>query len=700
MADLRAIPVADLTDDQAARELARLAAEVAEHDRLYYQHSRPRISDADYDALKRRNAAIEARFPGLIRADSPSRRVGAPPASGFAKVAHAQPMLSLDNAFDDGDVGDFVKGVRQFLKLEADAPVEMMAEPKIDGVSASLRYESGRMILGLTRGDGRVGEDITANLRTVRNIPQYLAAADVPEIVEVRGEVYMRHSDFAALNRAQEEAGKPAFANPRNAASGSLRQLDTSVTASRPLHFFAYAWGDISVRPADRHSAMLKLLEAWGFAVNPLVRLCVSVDDLLAYHRDLEERRAMLDYDIDGSVYKVDRLDWQDRLGTVARAPRWAIAHKFPAEQATTVVEDIEIQVGRTGALTPVAKLHPVTVGGVVVSNATLHNEDEIARKDVRIGDTVIMQRAGDVIPQVVSVVLEKRPAGSRPFAFPDICPACGSRAERDDNEAVRRCTGGLICPAQRVERLRHFVSRNAFDIEGLGEKQIALFWDQGLIETPADIFTLEAREKGGEIHLGELEGWGELSVANLFQAIAKRRRISLDRFIYALGIRHVGQGVARLLARNYVSLGALMAAVDAAEPRAGEAWDSLLASDGIGPRIAESVIDFFSEPHNRDVVERLRREIEVVDFVAPEMDSPIAGKTIVFTGTMERMSRREAKARAEALGAKVSGSVSVKTDLVVAGTAAGSKLKRAAELGVTVMDEQAWLDLLDEAGS
>ncbi len=700
MADLRTIPVAELSRDQAARELARLAAEIAEHDRLYYQQSAPRISDAEYDALKRRNAEIETRFPDLIRPDSPSRRVGAPPAAGFAKVAHTQPMLSLDNAFDETDVRDFVERVRRFLGLATDEVLEMVAEPKIDGVSASLRYEAGRMILGLTRGDGRIGEDITANLRTVGDIPQVLSTADVPDVIEVRGEVYMRHSDFAALNEAQEKAGKPPFANPRNAASGSLRQLDPAVTASRPLHFFAYAWGEISTRPADRHSAMLERLAGWGFVVNPLVRLCADVEALLAYHRDLAERRADLDYDIDGAVYKVDRLDWQERLGTVARAPRWAIAHKFPAEQATTVLEDIEIQVGRTGALTPVAKLRPVTVGGVVVSNATLHNEDEIARKDVRIGDTVIVQRAGDVIPQVVAVVPEKRPADAKPFAFPEVCPVCGSHAEREEGEAVRRCTGGLICPAQRVERLRHFVSRNAFDIEGLGEKQIALFWDKGLIETPADIFTLEAREQAGEIDLAGLEGWGELSVANLFRAIADRRRISLDRFIYALGIRHVGQEVARLLASNFGSLEALVAAARAAEPRTGEAWESFLAIDGIGPRIAESLIDFFAEPHNREVVEHLAREVEVEDFEAPESDSPIAGKTIVFTGTLERMTRAEAKARAEALGARVSGSVSKKTDLVVAGPGAGSKLKKAQELGVAVLEEEAWLDLIGRAGS
>jgi len=700
VADLRTIPVAELSRDQAARELARLAAEIAEHDRLYYQQSAPRISDAEYDALKRRNAEIETRFPDLIRPDSPSRRVGAPPAAGFAKVAHTQPMLSLDNAFDETDVRDFVERVRRFLGLATDEVLEMVAEPKIDGVSASLRYEAGRMILGLTRGDGRIGEDITANLRTVGDIPQVLSTADVPDVIEVRGEVYMRHSDFAALNEAQEKAGKPPFANPRNAASGSLRQLDPAVTASRPLHFFAYAWGEISTRPADRHSAMLERLAGWGFVVNPLVRLCADVEALLAYHRDLAERRADLDYDIDGAVYKVDRLDWQERLGTVARAPRWAIAHKFPAEQATTVLEDIEIQVGRTGALTPVAKLRPVTVGGVVVSNATLHNEDEIARKDVRIGDTVIVQRAGDVIPQVVAVVPEKRPADAKPFAFPEVCPVCGSHAEREEGEAVRRCTGGLICPAQRVERLRHFVSRNAFDIEGLGEKQIALFWDKGLIETPADIFTLEAREQAGEIDLAGLEGWGELSVANLFRAIADRRRISLDRFIYALGIRHVGQEVARLLASNFGSLEALVAAARAAEPRTGEAWESFLAIDGIGPRIAESLIDFFAEPHNREVVEHLAREVEVEDFEAPESDSPIAGKTIVFTGTLERMTRAEAKARAEALGARVSGSVSKKTDLVVAGPGAGSKLKKAQELGVAVLEEEAWLDLIGRAGS
>ena len=689
------IAVDALNAAQAAEELARLAGEIARHDDLYHQHSAPAIIDAEYDALRRRNDLIEARFPELVRPDSPGKRVGAAPSGGFAKVAHARPMLSLDNAFAEQDVRDFVDRVRRFLGLAADETVELVAEPKIDGLSASLRYEAGRLVQGLTRGDGQSGEDITGNLRTVGDIPETLTGDGVPAVFEVRGEVYMAKADFMALNEARAAADKPAYANPRNAASGSLRQLDARITARRPLHFFAYGWGEVSELPAGSQDAMLKIFRSWGLAINPHTRLCRTVDEALDVYRSVEVRRAELPYDIDGVVYKVDRLDWQERLGFVARAPRWAQAHKFAAEKATTIVRAIEIQVGRTGALTPVAKLEPVTVGGVVVANATLHNEDEIRRLDVRVGDTVVVQRAGDVIPQVVAVVPEQRPGEAPIFEFPQTCPACGSHTERDDGEVIRRCSGGLICPAQRVERLRHFVSRNAFDIEGLGQRQIKAFWDAGLIETPADIFTLEARDGEADVPLAERDGWGALSAANLFAAIRARKQIGIERFLFALGIRHVGQEVARLLAMNHTSLGALLDAVRAAGPKEGDAYDGLLAIDGIGPRIADAITDFLAEPHNAEVLDSLLAEVEVADFVAAETDSPVAGKTVVFTGTLERITRSEAKARAEALGAKVSGSVSSRTDIVVAGPGAGSKLKKARELGVEILDEDGWLDLI-----
>ncbi len=695
--------VGKLTRQEAQAELARLAKEIARHDAAYYQKDQPLISDAEYDALRRRNEAIEARFPDLIRPDSPSRRIGAAPAEKFEKVVHAVPMLSLSNAFDDQDVIEFYARVRRFLNLKEEKLV-MTAEPKIDGLSATLRYEGGRFVLGATRGDGQVGENVTENLRTIRDIPERLAGRNVPDIAEIRGEVYMRHEDFEALNRRQAEQGKPLFANPRNAAAGSLRQLDPAITAERPLRFFAYAWGEMSFLPAETQMEVIRCFAKWGFVINDLMRRCETSEDLLAHYREIEARRATLGYDIDGVVYKVDRLDWQERLGFVSRAPRWAIAHKFPPEQATTILRDIEIQVGRTGALTPVAKLQPVTVGGVVVSNATLHNEDEIARKDVRIGDVVVVQRAGDVIPQIVRVIKDKRPKSSKPFTFPTTCPACGSHAVREINpktgkpDAVRRCTGGLICPAQAVERLKHFVSRNAFDIEGLGEKQIHAFWEDGLIREPADIFRLRARQEAGEIDLVHREGWGETSVANLLQAIDARREIDLDRFLYALGIRHIGAATARLLAKAYGSLEAFLAAMEQARDRDSEAYADLMAIDGIGEVAADTLVEFFTEPHNQAVLEALRQEITVTDFDMPAQDSPIAGKTIVFTGTLEHMTRSEAKARAEALGAKVSGSVSKKTDIVVAGPGAGSKLAKAREFGVTVMDEAAWLDLLAQA--
>ena len=696
-------PVDALTESEAARELERLAGEIRHHDERYYREDAPEISDADYDALRRRNQAIEARFPELVRADSPSERVGAAPSEKFDKVAHKVAMLSLGNAFSDEDVEDFCARIRRFPNLKEGEELALTAEPKIDGLSATLIYEKGALVLGATRGDGREGENVTRNLRTVGDIPAKLQGEGWPDLLEVRGEVYMSHSDFAALNARHAKEGKPEFANPRNAAAGSLRQLDPEVTASRPLRFFAYTWGQVSELPADTQSGVIEAFGAWGFPVNPMMRRCTSVEELLGAYRTIEAARATLDYDIDGVVYKVDRLDWQDRLGFVSRSPRWAIAHKFPAEQATTVLEKIEIQVGRTGALTPVARLHPVTVGGVVVSNATLHNEDEIARKDIRPGDTVVVQRAGDVIPQVVSVVLDKRPKDSAPFEFPTLCPECGSHAVRETNpssgklDAVRRCTGGLICPAQAVERLKHFVSRNALDIEGLGAKQIAAFHADGLIAQPDDIFTLQERDAGkpeGE-RLKDREGWGETSAGNLFAAIDARRTVGLDRFIFALGIRHVGETTGRLLARTYGTLEAFEAQMVAAAGGDETARTDLDAIDGIGPVVAEAIVEFFGEAHNLEVLRRLKEAgVAPAPVEAAATDTPLAGKTIVFTGTLEAMGRNEAKARAEAMGAKVSGSVSAKTDIVVAGPGAGSKLKKAEELNLQILTEEEWLTL------
>ncbi|HTT85453.1 MAG TPA: NAD-dependent DNA ligase LigA [Rhizomicrobium sp.] len=690
--------VEKLTPAQAKAELARLAEEIAANDRRYYQEDAPIISDADYDQLRKRNSAIEARYPELIRPDSPSLRVGAKPSERFAKVVHRVPMLSLDNAFDEGDVVDFVARVRRFLGLKLDDELVFVAEPKIDGLSASLRYENGIFVQGATRGDGIEGEDVTANLRTLRDVPLRLHGK-APDVLEIRGEVYMLHSDFAALNERQAKAGKPLFANPRNSAAGSLRQLDPAITASRPLHFFAYAWGEASKLPEDTQWSMLDVFKAYDFRVNPLIRRCRSTEEMLAFYRDIETRRATLGYDIDGVVYKVDRLDLQERLGFVSRSPRWAIAHKFAAEQADTILLDIDIQVGRTGTLTPVAKLKPVTVGGVVVQNATLHNEDEIARKDVRIGDTVVVQRAGDVIPQIVRVIPEKRPRGAKPYVFPDRCPVCHSHAVREvdektgEPEAARRCTGGLICSAQAVERLRHFVSRNAFDIEGLGEKHITTFYEDGLIKEPADIFRLEKHYGAGGKAIAKREGWGEQSAANLFEAINRRRKIPLDRFINALGMRHVGETTAKLLARNFHTIEALLAAMEG--PQAMEELDSI---SGIGETVAEAIKDFFDEPHNREALDHLLPELDIQPVATPKAaHSAVAGKTIVFTGSLEKMTRPEAKARAEALGAKVAGSVSKKTDLVVAGPGAGSKFAEAQKLGVEVIDEDAWLKLIGE---
>nr|WP_210286250.1 NAD-dependent DNA ligase LigA [Hansschlegelia beijingensis] len=690
----------------AAREHAALAAEIAEHDRRYYQHDAPTISDGAYDELRRRLDALEAEFPELKTPDSPSQRVGAAPSEAFAKVRHAVPMLSLANAFSDEEVADFAARVRRFLDLKPDQELAIAAEPKIDGLSASLRYEGGRFVRGATRGDGAVGEDVTANLRTIADVPERLVGDDVPEVLEVRGEVYMSHADFRALNERQAAAGKPIFANPRNAAAGSLRQLDPNVTAQRPLRFFAYAWGEASAVPAATQTGMVGNLGRWGFQTNPLMKVFTSTDDLLAHYHAIESVRAELGYDIDGVVYKVERLDLQRRLGFVSRSPRWAIAHKFPAEQATTVLEAIDIQVGRTGALTPVAKLKPVTVGGVVVANATLHNEDEIARKDVRVGDTVVVQRAGDVIPQIVSVVAEKRPEGAQPYVFPTVCPACGSHAVREEGEAVRRCTGGLVCRAQQVERLRHFVSRNAMDIEGLGEKQIEAFYEWGLVREPAHIFRLRERQDP-LTPLKNRDGWGETSVNNLLGAIDEARSRPPNRLLYGLGIRHVGEINAKRLMRHYRTVDALRAAAKAATPpdpavkkdKGDDAWQEMVAIEGVGAVVAHAVIEFFQEPKNDPPLDALLAEVTPAPMEEAASDSPVAGLTVVFTGTLERMTRDEAKAMAERLGAKVSGSVSGKTDIVVAGPGAGSKLTKARDLGVEVLTEDQWLERVGEAG-
>ncbi len=675
----------------ARAEHARLGAEIAEHDRRYHVEDAPTISDAEYDRLRRRYTALEAAYPELADADSANRKVGAPPSEKFAKVRHAVPMLSLGNIFSDDEVVEFCARVRRFLGLSAEAPLAMVAEPKIDGLSCNLRYENGELVQAATRGDGFEGEDVTANVRTIAVIPNRLNGA--PRIFEARGEVFMRLADFAALNARQAEAGKQVYANPRNFAAGSLRQLDPTITASRPLAFFAYAWGQVSERFATTQLGAIHAMERFGLPTNPLTKLCHTAEEMLAHYRAIEAQRASLGYDIDGVVYKVDDLLLQQRLGFVSRSPRWAVAHKFPAERATTVLEAIEIQVGRTGALTPVAKLKPVTVGGVVVSNATLHNEDEIARKDVRIGDTVIVQRAGDVIPQIIEVVLDKRPPSATPYVFPETCPVCGSAALREIDEktgeadVVRRCTGHLVCPAQAVEGLKHFSSRNAFDIEGLGDKQIELFFKEGLIRTPADIFALRARDGRGRPPLREWEGFGETSSRNLFNAIDARRTIPLNRFLFALGIRHVGETNARRLARHFGDWDSFRAAA-----RAPDAAEELSHIGGIGPIVAEAIADFFAEERNETALDALLKQVAVEPMEAVAAGHPLAGKTIVFTGSLERMTRDEAKAMAERLGAKVSGSISAKTNLVVAGPGAGSKLTKARELGVETIDEEEWL--------
>jgi len=699
MPDASKVSVAELTESQAKAELKRLAATIGAHDRRYYQEDAPTVSDAAYDALRRRNEEIEARFPELVRADSPSRRVGAQPSQKFAKVRHAVPMLSLGNAFSDSEVAEFVERIRRFLRLSADEKIVFTAEPKIDGLSCTLRYEDGRLVRGATRGDGTEGEDVTANVRTLADIPKELRGKDAPDVCEVRGEVYMTKSAFLALNERQKAAGKQIFANPRNSAAGSLRQLDPQITASRPLGFFAYAWGDMSAMPAQTRSGMVKWFSARGFKTNPLMQICDSIDSMLAFHHEIEAQRATLNYDIDGVVYKVDRLDWQQRLGFVSRNPRWAVAHKFPAEKATTVVKAIEIQVGRTGALTPVAKLEPVTVGGVVVQNATLHNADEIERLGVRIGDTVMIQRAGDVIPQVLGVVMERRPKSAKPYKFPSRCPcplhtAVVREATASGEEgAVARCTGEFACPFQKVEHLKHFVSRRAFDIEGLGEKQIELFFERGWVKEPAHIFTLEARN--AKIRLEEEEGFGELSVRNLFNAIRTRREIALERFIYALGMRHVGETTARALARGYGSWQAVHDACVEVAKRDAETRAEMDNLEQIGDTVIDSIAAYFGEKDNRDIVERLTAQVKVLDAEKPASDSAIAGKTVVFTGALEKMTRDEAKAMAERLGAKVAGSVSQKTDYVVAGPGAGSKLGKAKDLGVAVLSEDEWFDLV-----
>ena len=699
-----------LTKAQAKVELKRLALEIESHDKHYYQDDAPKISDAEYDALRQRINAIEARFPELVTSDSPSQKIGAQPSGRFAKVRHAVPMLSLDNAFAEEDVVDFVARIRRFLKLGDDDKIAFSAEPKIDGLSMSLRYEGGELVTAATRGDGAEGEDVTANIRTLEDVPKKLKGRNVPDVCEVRGEVYMTKHAFLALNERQKAAGDTIFANPRNSAAGSLRQKDAGITASRPLGFFAYAWGQMSEMPADTQSGMIRWFERCGFKTNPLAELCHSVEELLAFHREIETQRSHLDYDIDGVVYKLDRIDWQERLGFVSRTPRWAIAHKFPAERAMTVLRDIEIQVGRTGSFTPVGKLEPVGVGGVIVQNVTLHNEDYIKGiggdgeqlregRDIRIGDTVIVQRAGDVIPQVVDVVLDKRPSDARPYHFPKKCPCplhtdvVREETATGEEGARARCTGEFACPYQKIEHLKLFASRRAFDIDGLGEKQIEFFFEKGWVKEPADIFTLEARNP--KLNLEEIEGYGHTSVRNLFEAIRRRRKIALERFIFALGMRHVGETTALALARGYGSWAVFHDACLKVAKGDEEAIAEMDALDQIGDTVIASIKAYFGESHNRGIVERLTKEVTILDAEKPKSNSAIAGKTVVFTGALEKMTRDEAKAMAERLGAKVSGSVSKKTDYVVAGPGAGSKLADAKKHGVAALSEDEWLKLI-----
>ncbi|MGA7525830.1 MAG: NAD-dependent DNA ligase LigA [Pseudolabrys sp.] len=701
---------AKLTEAQAKAELKRLATEIAAHDKRYYQQDAPSVTDAEYDALRQRNSAIESRFPKLIRPDSPSKRIGAAPTGKFKKVRHAVPMLSLDNAFAEQDVIDFVARIRRFLKLSEDEKLAFSAEPKIDGLSMSLRYEGGELVTAATRGDGAEGEDVTANIRTLEDVPKKLKGRSMPAVCEVRGEIYMTKHAFLALNERQKAAGDTIFANPRNSAAGSLRQKDPKITASRPLGFFAYAWGEMSTMPADTQSGMIKWFESCGFKTNPLTKLCRSTEELITFHRKIEEGRAELDYDIDGVVYKVDRIGWQERLGFVSRTPRWGIAHKFPAERAMTVLKDIELQVGRTGALTPVGKLDPVGVGGVIVQNVTLHNEDYIKGigsdgeslrdgRDIRIGDTVVIQRAGDVIPQVVDVVIDKRPKSAKPYHFPKKCPCylhtdlVREETATGEEGARTRCTGEFACPYQKVQHLMLFVSRRAFDIEGLGEKQIELFFEKEWVKEPADIFTLEKKHKRD---LLELEGFGETSVRNLFNAIEARRTIALDRFIYALGIRQVGETTALALARGYGSWKAFHDAGLKVAKGDDDVIAEMDALDQIGDTVIRAVAAYFGESHNRGIVERLTKEVKILDAEKPKQNTAVAGKTVVFTGALEKMTREEAKAQAERLGAKAAGSVSKKTDYVVAGPGAGSKLADAKKFGVTVLTEDDWLKLIN----
>ncbi len=698
------IAIEALTENQAREELARLAGLLKDANDAYHREDAPQISDGEYDALKARNLAIEARFPHLKRADSPSERIGAAPAEGFGKVNHAVRMLSLANAFDEEDITEFDSRIRRYLGLNPEAALSYTSEPKIDGLSLTLRYERGMLVQAATRGDGAVGENVTVNARTIEDIPERLTGA--PETLEVRGEVYMSHADFEALNARQAAQGGKTFANPRNAAAGSLRQLDASITAARPLRFFAYAWGELSAPLADTQMDAIIRLASLGFTTNPLTTLCDGPEALLAQYGRIEQARAALGYDIDGVVCKVNDLALQARLGFRSTTPRWAIAYKFPAELAWTRLERIEIQVGRTGALSPVARLTPVTVGGVVVSNATLHNEDYIAGrdskggeirggKDIREGDWVQVYRAGDVIPKIANVDLAKRPEDAVPYAFPEFCPECGSAAIREAGDAVRRCTGGLICPAQAVEKLKHFVSRAAFDIEGLGSKQVEQFYRDGWIREPADIFTLQERYGSGVQQLKNREGWGEKSAGNLFQAIEKKKAIPFARMLFSLGIRHVGEQASNLIARSYGSWAALIHAMDAASAMEGPEWEGLLAIDGVGEVMACSLVTAFAQKQERASIDRLAAHLEIEDAPRPTTESPVAGKTVVFTGTLEKMTRAEAKARAEALGAKVSGSVSAKTDLLVAGPGAGSKAKKAADLGIETLDEEGWLNLI-----
>ncbi len=697
--------VEDLTEDQARKELARLVTEIKLADASYYNEDSPHLTDAAYDALRQRNLAIEARFPHLKRKDSPSDSLGAPVSDGFGKVEHGVPMLSLDNAFTDEDVSEFTDRIRRFLGLSAEEELIITAEPKIDGLSLSLTYENGRLVRGATRGDGRVGEDVTANARTLDDVPAQLGGDGWPSRIEIRGEVYMNNADFAALNAQEEAAGRKLYMNPRNAAAGGLRQKDPSVTAQRPLKFYAYAWGDVSSEFAETQLQAVEALAAWGFQTNDLFRGHADVSGLLGAYQDMVERRATLGYDIDGVVYKVNRLDWQRRLGQVSRFPRWAIAHKFPAEKAITTLEAIDIQVGRTGSLTPVARLSPITVGGVVVSNATLHNEEEIERLDVRVGDQVEIQRAGDVIPQVLRVVDPDRDDRAEPFRMPETCPECGSAAVRevDDKGKVdvrRRCTGGLICPAQAIERLKHFVSRKALDIDGLGAKQIELFYERGIVSAPQHIFQLDARiSETGHDPLAKWEGFGDVSAGKLIAAIDEHRKVPFARFLNGLGIRHVGQTTSDLYSRTFVKWADFWAAVEQArENPGGDAEQALTAIDGIGGATVGALKAFASEPHNQDMMAELLSELEIEDGEAPSSESPVAGKTVVFTGALEAMTRDEAKARAAALGAKVSGSVSGRTNILVAGPGAGSKLKKAQDLGVQVMTEAEWIEFISEA--